>query len=147
MMETFRSIEQKLKEGIVYERKLRRLQKELAELRSQYGDIVHPLKAEGGRSNLPSDPVGKLATDILEEEERIVSQIQETRRMKKELKEMIETFCIDDIQADVLIRRYVYFQDYDSIAEDMMYEIRNIFKLRRKGIQLIVRTINNASVQ
>lgn len=146
-METFRSIEQKLKEGIVFERKVRRLQKELAELRSQYGDIVHPLKAEGGRSNLPSDPVGKLATDILSEEEHIVSEIQETRRMKKELKEMIETFCIDDIQADVLIRRYVYFQDYDSIAEDMMYEIRNIFKLRRKGIQLIVRTINNSSVQ
>lgn len=142
-MTTYREIEQKLKEGIVIERKIRFLLTELQQLRQQYGDIVKPLKTDGGgRGNLPSDPVGDLASEVADEEDRILQQIQEARRRKQEIRNAIEVFCEDEYSAEVLKRRFLSFQSFETIADEMFMSLRNVFKLRRKGIQEMTRRIN-----
>lgn len=142
-MITYRETEQKLKEGISIERKIRFLLTELVRLQSQYGDIVKPLKTDGGgRGNLPSDPVGDLASEVADEEEQILKQIRECRRQKQAIRELIERFCFDEYQEEVLKRRFVNFQPFETIADEMYMSMRNVFKLRKKGIQEMTRRMN-----
>lgn len=140
---TYRETEQKLKEGIIIERKIRFLLTELQRLQSQYGDIVKPLKTDGGgRGNLPSDPVGNLASEVADEEEQILSDIRECRKQKAELKAFIEIYCVNEYQEEVLKRRFVSFQTYETIADEMFMSLRNVFKIRKKAIQEMTRRLN-----
>ena len=142
-MTTYREIEQKLKEGIVIERRIRFLLTELQTLRQQYGDIVKPMKTDGGgRGNLPSDPVGDLASEVADEEEVILRQIREAKEQKRAIRDLIETYSTDDYQEEVLKRRFIFFQSFDTIADEMFMSLRNVFKLRRKGIQEMTRRMN-----
>lgn len=144
-MTTYRETETQLKEGIVLERRIRFLLQELQTIRNQYGEIVKPLKTDGGgRGNLPSDPVGNLASEVADEEDRILEQIQEARRRKQEIRNTIEVFCEDEYSAEVLKRRFLSFQSFETIADEMFMSLRNVFKLRRKGIQEITRRRNEA---
>lgn len=134
-----------LKEAILLEKKIRYLRGELQEIRLQFGEIVKPLNTDGGgRSNLPSDPVGDLASEVLDDETKIVRQIQQLRKKKRDIRNMIEEKCLDPFCQEVLMRRYIRFQEYEMIADEMFTSQRNMFKLRKKGIQEITRRMNNA---
>ena len=72
----------------------------------------------------------------------ILKQIREAKEQKRIIRDLIETYSTDDYQEEVLKRRFIFFQSFDTIADEMFMSLRNVFKLRRKGIQELTRRIN-----
>ena len=57
--------------------------------------------------------------------------------LKQDIRDRIMMYTETPRHEEVLLRRYVEFQRWEDIAEEMAYDAKHIFKLRRQGIEQI----------
>lgn len=73
-------------------------------------------------------------------QEDIGKTIEEYIKKREEIKELIGEVR-DTRQRNVLYRRYILFQDWESIAEQCHYNIRWVFQLHKEGLQVLKESI------
>lgn len=112
------------------------LKREIRRLELEASSIVSP-PGHGGRSSLPSDKVGRAATKIADEQRRLGSMMIRILELKQDIRDRIMMYTETPRHEEVLLRRYVEFQRWEDIAEEMAYDAKHIFKLRRQGIEQI----------
>ena len=112
------------------------LKREIRRLELEASSIVSP-PGHGGRSSLPSDKVGRAAAKIADEQRRLGSMMIRILELKQDIRERIMMYTETPRHEEVLLRRYVEFQRWEDIAEEMAYDAHHIFKLRRQGIEQI----------
>lgn len=112
------------------------LKREIRRLELEASSIVSP-PGHGGRSSLPSDKVGRAAAKIADEQRRLGSMMIRILELKQDIRERIMMYTETPRHEEVLLRRYVEFQRWEDIAEEMAYDAKHIFKLRRQGIEQI----------
>ncbi len=71
---------------------------------------------------------------VLAYEEKIDAEIDELSRKREEIEQVIEKLP-DKTERELLSRRYLLFQKWDKIAEDMGYSYRHITRLHGKALQ------------
>lgn len=112
------------------------LKREIRRLELEASSIVSP-PGHGGRSSLPSDKVGRAAAKIADEQRRLGSMMIRILELKQDIRNRIMMYTETPRHEEVLLRRYVEFQRWEDIAEEMAYDAKHIFKLRRQGIEQI----------
>lgn len=112
------------------------LKREIRRLELEASSIVSP-PGHGGRSSLPSDKVGRAAAKIADEQRRLGSMMIRILELKQDIRDRIMMYTETPRHEEVLLRRYVEFQRWEDIAEEMAYDAKHIFKLRRQGIEQI----------
>lgn len=112
------------------------LKREIRRLEMEASSIVSP-PGHGGRSSLPSDKVGRAAAKIADEQRRLGSMMIRILELKQDIRNRIMMYTETPRHEEVLLRRYVEFQRWEDIAEEMAYDAKHIFKLRRQGIEQI----------
>ena len=65
---------------------------------------------------------------ILAYEEKIDAEIDELSRKREEIEQVIEKLP-DKTEREILSRRYLLFQKWDKIAEDMGYSERHVLRI------------------
>ncbi len=113
------------------------LMRELNRLRDESVQIVSP-PGQGGRSSMPSDKVGRAASRLADEYERLREMLNRAKDAKWEIRETIMEYTETPRHEEVLLRRYVEFQSWEEIASEMHYDWKYVYALRREGIEQII---------
>lgn len=115
------------------------LKREIRRLELEATSIVSP-PGHGGKSSAPSDKVGRAAARIADEQMKLRGMMMNIIDLKQEIRDTIMQYTESPRHEEALLRRYVEFQRWEDIAEDMSYEAKYIYTLRRQGIEQI--TVN-----
>ena len=76
----------------------------------------------------------------IEYTQRIESRMAELWEVKGEVFDAINQ-VEDNRLRQLLLCRYIKFMKWEEIAEKMIYEVRNIYKLRRKALKAVTKII------
>jgi len=96
------------------------------------------------QSGKVSDIIGDSVPAIVDFEAEINSKIEECRAKKREIESRIKE--IDDCKVQsVLLKRYIYFHEWDDIADDLKFTIGRIYQLHKTGLEEMQKIIVNYS--
>lgn len=112
------------------------LKREIRRLELEATSVVSP-PGHGGKSSVPSDKVGRAAARIADEQMKLRGMMMNIIDLKQEIRDTIMQYTDSPRHEEALLRRYVEFQRWEDIAEDMSYEAKYIYTLRRQGIEQI----------
>ena len=135
-LEEYQKTEEWLNRALKLNTEMEHLKREIRRLELEASSIVSP-PGHGGRSSLPSDKVGRAAAKIADEQRRLGSMMIRILELKQDIRDRIMMYTETPRHEEVLLRRYVEFQRWEDIAEEMAYDAKHIFKLRRQGIEQI----------
>ena len=91
-----------------------------------------------------SDTVGSSVAVIVDLENTIKDKITSYKKTKLEIEDNIGKILEVKVKI-VLLKRYVYYKDFDDIAHDLNYHVQHIFKLHSQGLREIEKMLVNAS--
>lgn len=123
-----------LQQAIAIEKKIktdmRRLEAVKGSLRRRSVIYDLPAAALSARENASEDP----AVRVTDYENYINSEINMLAEVRSDIENKIKCLS-DDILREVLIRRYLLYQKWDVIAEEMNYGERYIYKLHLRALK------------
>jgi len=91
-----------------------------------------------------ADIVGSRVPCIVDMEVEIEAKIRDYNNTKREIENTIEK--IEDNRAKaVLLKRYIYFKDWDEISGELSYGVRQVYRLHKKGLEEIEKMSVNVS--
>ena len=90
--------------------------------------------SDGTKTERHGNGVENAYIRILAYEEKIDAEIDRLSRKREEIEQVIEKLP-DKTERELLSRRYLLFQKWDKIAEDMGYSYRHITRLHGKALQ------------
>ena len=98
-------------------------------------------KVKGGKI---SDIVGESVPAFVDLEAEIRRKVDELENKKRKIENIID--AIDDDKAKaVLLKRYVHFHEWEDIAHDLGYEVRQVYRLHKIGLMEIEKMSVNVS--
>lgn len=138
-LEEYLKTEQWLDRAFKLNTEYQHLKREIRRLELEATSVVSP-PGHGGKSSVPSDKVGRAAVKIADEQVRLRGMMIRIIELKQDIRDTIMRYTETPRHEEALLRRYVEFQRWEDIAEDMSYEAKYIYTLRRQGIEQI--TVN-----
>lgn len=72
---------------------------------------------------------------VLELEERLDKEIDRLTEKRQEIEKAVNAVPADDVQREVLTRRYLLYQKWEVIAEEMNYSERHIRRLHGHALK------------
>ena len=109
--------------------------------------------SDGSQHTAPADnPTDRAIVEVMDYQRRINAEICELGRSVSRLNELLT--APDDIQRDVLSRRYLLYQDWEShynkytgeyikgIAEELGYEVRQIYRFHGRALAYIQKHVS-----
>ena len=125
-----------LQQAYRIERKVR-LDKEMLESMhaALHGRSVN-YESDGSQRNPQGNSVERAILRVVEYEERINAEIEELTQKRLEIEEVIEAVP-DETLREILKRRYLMYQKWDKIAEEMNRDLRWVYRLHSKALSKI----------
>lgn len=124
-----------LRQAYKMDRRLRVLQGKVDELRSSLDYRSPSLESSGGGSS--ADRLPDALAKIMEYEQRADELRRQYIDKYIEIDGTIRSVQ-NATQREVLERRYLLYQKWETIAEEMNYSLQNVYKLHGKGLQKII---------
>ena len=118
---------------------------DLQELRSKAASVgaVDPAREKVQNGKIV-DVVGDSVIAIVDLEADILRKIDECGKKRREIEKTIEMISDLKVKA-VLLKRYVHFYDWADIADDLNYTKDNVYRLHRKGICEVEKSLLNST--
>ena len=113
----------------------------LEEIRSD-GMRITPIYSKALSSGATSNVLENVVIRRMEQEEKILKLCGELDNQLDEVKALINLLPESPMKI-VMWRRYVNYQRWEQIAEVMSYSWANVHKLHAKGLNYILREVNN----
>ncbi|MGN1118845.1 MAG: hypothetical protein ACI4Q4_00705 [Oscillospiraceae bacterium] len=108
------------------------IEKQSAMRSALFGKAVS-YESDGAQHTPHGDGIEAAMLRVLEYEERINAEIDRLTATRLKIEQVIN-LVPDDIQREVLTRRYLLYQKWEYIAVEMNYNIKWIFKLHGKAL-------------
>ncbi len=123
-----------LRQAYIIDRKIRLDTEKLAAARSAlYGKAVR--YGSDGSKPVPRGNVTESAVlRVVELEECLTKEIDELTAKRREI-ECAVNAVPDEVQREVLTRRYLLYQKWEDIAEEMNYSVQHIFRLHGAALK------------
>ena len=116
------------------EYKLRMYENAIADIRQRATRINAVLYPDRIHAGYNSDRIGDAAGMIADTEERMKEEVSKAQSNLGQIIAVIMRVPDEQLQC-ILLARYVRFQTWERIADEMCYSVRNIFVLSRKALQ------------
>ena len=122
------------------DRRIRIIEEKVRKLRSMIECSLPSLDSAGGGSS--SQRIPDMLSKIVGYEERAAELRRQLVEKYLEIDSAIHSVP-DTTQREVLERRYLLYQKWSVIAEEMNYSLDNVFKLHGKALQKIILNYSN----
>ena len=123
-----------LKQAYIFDRQIRLDIQKLDSMRgSLYGRAISYDK-DGSSPTSRTNGMEDSMVRVLDYERHINEEIDRLTAKRTEIENDIYTVS-DDTLREVLIRRYLLYQKWELIAEEMNYGVRHIYKLHLKALR------------
>lgn len=109
------------------------IQKLEAARSSLHGRAVN-YRSDGTRSGSRENRIENAIIRVLEYEEKIGAEIDELTEKRQEIEKVINSVP-DDVQREILTRRYLLYQKWELVAEEMHRDLRWIYRLHGKAVE------------
>lgn len=127
-----------LQQAYMIDRKIQLDSEKLAAARSAlYGRSVR-YDRDGSKPAPQSDGTENAVLRVLELEEHLHKEIERLTEKRQEIEQAVDSVP-DEIQREVLTRRYLLYQKWDIIAEKLNYSERHIRRLHGYALKKIIR--------
>ena len=93
------------------------------------------------QTSLTGDRMERLVAKVDRLDRDILDELEELFTLQKKITKQIEAIQ-PERQREVLLRRYCYFQKWESIASDMEVSLRYVYKLHGKALLTFARKYN-----
>ena len=133
-----------LQQAYMIDRKIRLDTEKLAAARSAlYGKTVR-YDTDGSKPVPRGNAAENAVLRIVELEERLNAEIDMLTAKRQEIEQAVNAVP-DEIQREVLTRRYLLYQKWEDIAEEMNYSERQIFRFHGVALKSIEKMSVNVS--
>ncbi len=122
------------------EQRIKRAEEELSEMREALHGRSVSYESDGSQRNPQGNSVERAIIRVVEYEERINAEIERLVAKRLEIEQTINAVP-DRVQREVLSRRYLGYQEWDTIAEEMHYCKQWVHKLHGKALLKIKEAI------
>lgn len=129
-----------LSQAYKMDRRIRIIEEKVRKLRSMIECSSPSLDSAGGGSS--SQRIPDMLSKIVGYEERAAELRRQLVEKYLEIDSAIHSVP-DTTQREVLERRYLLYQKWSVIAEEMNYSLDNVFKLHGKALQKIILNYSN----
>ncbi|MEZ3453344.1 MAG: hypothetical protein K1W17_03135 [Oscillospiraceae bacterium] len=127
-----------LRQAYIIDRKIRLDTEKLAAARSAlYGKAVR-YDSDGSKPVPRGNVTESAVLRVMELEERLAKEIDELTEKRREI-ECAVGAVPDEVQREVLTRRYLLYQKWEVIAEEMCYSERQIFRIHGTALRALKR--------
>lgn len=127
-----------LRQAYIIDRKIRLDTKKLAAARSAlYGKAVR-YDSDGSKPVPRGNVTESAVLRIVELEERLNAEIDELTAKRQEIECAVGSVP-DEVQREVLTRRYLLYQKWEVIAEEMCYSERQVFRIHGAALRALKR--------
>lgn len=127
-----------LRQAYIIDRKIRLDTEKLAAARSAlYGKAVR-YDSDGSKPVPRGNVTESAVLRIVELEERLNAEIDEFTAKRQEI-ECAVCSVPDEVQREVLTRRYLLYQKWEVIAEEMCYSERQVFRIHGAALRALKR--------
>lgn len=127
-----------LRQAYIIDRKIRLDTEKLAAARSAlYGKAVR-YDSDGSKPVPRGNVTESAVLRIVELEERLNAEIDELTAKRQEI-ECAVCSVPDEVQREVLTRRYLLYQKWEVIAEEMCYSERQVFRIHGAALRALKR--------
>lgn len=115
----------------------------VARLREQATSITAKTDKVNVQTTARNDRLEETITKIIDLENSILKDIEQLAELKSNITQVIDT--LDDADMiNLLYKRYVHFEEWAMIADDMAFSLQNVFKLHGKALLKVQDIINAA---
>lgn len=123
-----------LRQAYIIDRRLKLDTERLSAARSAlYGKAAR--YGSDGSKPVPRGNVTESAVlRVMELEERLAKEIDELTEKRREIERAVNAVP-DEVQREVLTRRYLLYQKWEVIAEEMNYGVRHVHKIHLAALQ------------
>ena len=123
-----------LRQAYIIDRKIKLDTEKLEAARSAlYGKTVR-YDRDGSKPVPHGNGTENAVLRVLELEERLDKEIDELTEKRQEIDRAVNAVP-DEVQREVLTRRYLLFQKWEVIAEEMSYSVQHIFRLHNLALR------------
>ena len=112
-----------------------RLRAEYQAQRAAIDSIRTSLEGEGGRTLEISRPVERMAVKLAEKAEELKEAEAEALRIRQQIYDII--LHVPDMPGEVLYQRFIGLKSCDEIADMVGYSRSHIYRLYRRGLQIV----------
>jgi len=133
-----------LQQAYIIDRKIKLDAEKLAAARSEaYGRAVR-YDSDGTKATPKGNTAEAALLRVAELEERLKADTDKLYAKRSEIEQAINSVP-DEIQREVLTRRYLLYQRWDVIAEKMCYSERQIFRIHGCALKAVEKMSVNVS--
>lgn len=126
-----------LQQAYMIDRKIQLDSEKLAAARSAlYGRSVR-YDRDGSKTLPQSGGTENAVLRVIEMEERLHKEIDRLTEKRQEIEQAVNAVP-DEIQREVLTRRYLLYQKWEFVAEEMNYSERHIRRLHEHALKKII---------
>lgn len=123
-----------LQQAYIIDRRIKLDTEKLAAARSVlYGKIAQ-YDSDGSKPVPRGNGTENAVLRVLELEERLNREIDELTAKRQEI-ELTVNAVPDEVQREVITRRYLLYQKWEIIAEEMCYSVQHIFRLHGAALK------------
>ena len=123
-----------LRQAYIIDRKIKLDTEKLEAARSAlYGKTVR-YDRDGSKSVPHGNGTENAVLRVLELEERFDKEIDRLTEKRQEIEQAVNAVP-DEVQREVLTRRYLLYQKWEVIAKDMNYSVQHIFRLHSLALK------------
>ena len=123
-----------LQQAYRIDRKIRLDTEELAAARSALYGKTARYDSDGSKPVPCGNGTESAVLRVMELEERLTKEIDELTAKLREI-ELAVNAVPDEVQREVLTRRYLLYQKWEDIAEEMNYSVQHIFRLHGAALK------------
>lgn len=117
-----------LQQAYIIDRRIKLDTEKLAAARSALYGKTARYDSDGSKSVPRGNGTERAVLRVLELEERLDREIDELTYKRQEIEQAVNAVP-DEVQREVLTRRYLLYQKWEVIAEEMCYSMQHIFRL------------------
>lgn len=123
-----------LRQAYIIDRRLKLDTERLSAARSAlYGKAVR-YNSDGPKPVSRGNITESAVLRVIELEERLTKEIDELTEKRREIERAVNAVP-DEVQREVLTRRYLLYQKWEVIAEEMNYSVQHIFRLHCSALK------------
>lgn len=123
-----------LQQAYIIDRRIKLDTEKLAAARSALYGKTARYDSDGSKSVPRGNGTERAVLRVLELEERLDREIDELTAKRQEI-ELTVNAVPDEVLREVLTRRYLLYQKWEVIAEEMNYGVRHVHKIHSTALQ------------
>lgn len=114
------------------------------DLRAQATSITAKMDKVNVKTTARADRLEDTIVKIMDLESRILKDIEKITELKGEIVKVIDAVDNGDM-INLLYKRYVHYEEWQQIADEMNYSIQHVLRLHGKALPKVQNIINQAN--